>query len=236
MSTLHRLEYILKGVRRCESEKNDKKSERLPITPPILRSIKRVWERRAQDPDTVMLWAACCLAFFGFLRIGEMTVPGDNGYDPTAHLSIQDVAVDNPSCPGVVRVRIKQSKTDPFRKGIDLFLGKTSADLCPVSALLRYLVVRGKKAGQLFMFASGLPLTRQRFVTRVREALQEEGLDEAKYCGHSFRIGAATTAAAKGFEDSVIKMLGRWRSLAYLQYIKIPRSELAYYSRLLYAP
>jgi len=139
-----------------------------------------------------------------------MTVPGDNGFDPTAHLSVQDVAVDDPSCPGVVRVRIKQSKTDPFR--------------------------RGKKAGPLFMFASGLPLTRQRFVTRVREALQEAGLDEAKYCGHSFRIGAATTAAAKGFEDSVIKTLGRWRSLAYLQYIKIPRSELAYYSRLLCAP
>ncbi len=187
-----------------------------------------------QDPDT---WAACCLAFFGFLWIGEMTEPGDNGYDPTAHLSVHDVAVDDPSCPGVVRVRIKQSKTDPFQKGIDLFLGKTSAVLCPVSALLRYLVVRGKKAGPLFMFSSGLPLmTRQRFVTRVREALQEAGLDEAKYCGHSCRIGAATTAAAKGFEDSVIKTLGRWRSLAYLQYIKIPRNELAYYSRLLCAP
>ncbi len=41
-SMLHRLEYILKGVKRCESEKNNKKSERLPITPPILRSKESV--------------------------------------------------------------------------------------------------------------------------------------------------------------------------------------------------
>ena len=163
-------------------------------------------------------------------------MPSDREYDPAVHLGRQDLAVDNPKHPGVIRVRIKQSKTDPFRKGVDLFLGRTSSDLCPVTALLRYLVVRGAKEGPLFMFSKGSFLTRQRFVTKVREALQKTGLEEAKYNGHSFRIGAATTAAAKGLEDSTIKTLGRWRSLAYLQYIKIPRHELAYYSKVLASP
>jgi len=67
----------------------------------------------------------------------------------------------------------------------------------------------------------------------VREALQKAGVDQSRYCGHSFRIGAATTAAAKGMEDSIIKTLGRWNSLAYLQYVKIPRDQLASYSSLL---
>ena len=35
--------------------------------------------------------------------------------------------------------------------------------------------------------------------------------------------------AAKGMEDS-IKILERWESVAYLQYIKIPRQQLAVYS------
>ena len=42
------------------------------------------------------------------------------------------------------------------------------------------------------------------------------------YAGHSRRIGAATTAAARGLEDSTIQMLCRWKSLAYLEYIRIP--------------
>ena len=41
-------------------------------------------------------------------------------------------------------------------------------------------------------------------------------MEHEKYSGHSFRIGAATTAAAKGIEDCIIKILGWWESLAYL--------------------
>ncbi len=70
----------------------------------------------------------------------------------------------------------------------------------------------------------------------VRQALQQAGVDHSKYNGHSFRIGAATTAAAKGIEDSLIQTLGRWESLAYLQYVQIPKEYLAGYSSVLAAP
>ena len=199
----------------------------------ILRRIKAVWEPSASDPDVVMLWAACCLNFFGFLRSGEMTVPSDSAYDPSVHLSYKDIAVDDLANPQTVSVFIKQSKTDPFRRGINLFLGRTSSDLCPVMALLNYLVVRGPREGSLFMFSDGRLLTRQQLVEAVRRALGKAGLDPSKYCGLSFRIGAATAAAERGMKDSVIKTLGRWRSLAYLEYIRIPREQLAHYSRLL---
>ena len=113
------------------------------------------------------------------------------------HLNLSDIALDHKSHPSLVRVTIKKSKTDPFRKGVNIFVGRTGTDICPVAALLDYL---------------RRMLTRQRFVDRVRDGLAEIGVDQAAYCGHSFRIGAATTAAAKGIEDCIIKMLGRWES------------------------
>ena len=64
-------------------------------------------------------------------------------FDNSVHLGFGDVAIDNPSSPSFVRVRIKQSKTDPFRRGVDLFLGLTHTDLCPVATILGYLVVWG---------------------------------------------------------------------------------------------
>jgi hypothetical protein len=76
-----------------------------------------------------------CLAFFGFLRVGELTSPDDASYDLSVHLSFADIAVDDPFRPSFVRVAIKQSETDPFRRGVDLFLGRTGNDLCPVGAI-----------------------------------------------------------------------------------------------------
>ena len=230
---LHRLHYTLRGVKRCEGERGETSRERLPISPEILRKIKAVWDQGTPGPDQIMLWAACCLAFFGFLRAGELTVPGDGSFDSTTHLGREDLAVDNPADPAVLQLRLKASKTDPFRKGVFLYIGKGAPDLCPVSAILSYLLVRGRREGPLFMFSDGRFLTRQRFVAAVRDALKVAGIECSKYCGHSFRIGAATTAATRGMEDGLIKTLGRWKSLAYLEYIKIPRQQLASYSSLL---
>ena len=53
---------------------------------------------------------------------------------------------------------------------------------------------------------------------------------------HSFRIGAATTAALQGMHESLIKTLGRWESSAYLTYIKTSRPTLAAVASSLMAP
>ena len=70
-------------------------------------------------------------------------------------------------------------------------------------------------------------------MAEVKKALQLAGADASDFNGHSFRIGAASTAAANGMEDSLVKTLGRWESDAYQRYIKIPREELANYSLML---
>ena len=82
-------------------------------------------------------------------------------------------------------------------------------------------------SGPLIQFSDGRILTRKRFVDFVHAGLKKADTDDRSYSGCSFRIGAATAAAKKGIEDAIIKTLGRWESLAYLEYIKVPRSQLA---------
>ena len=95
-------------------------------------------------------------------------------------------------------------------------------------ALLTYLAVRkGHDAGPLFQLKDGRPLTKPAFVDRIKETLTKAGIDRSSYAGHSFRIGAATSAAAARVEDSMIQMLGRWKSSAYLVYVRVPREHLA---------
>lgn len=224
---LSRLECVLKGLKRQQAHRRTPTNPRLPITPDILRSLKQLWDPKAGDLDTAMLWAACTLGFFGFLRCGEFTCQSKQAYDPGCHLSLGDVAIDQPVNPSLMRVTLKQSKTDPFRQGVDIFLGATGTSLCPVMAMVAYLAIREKSAGPLFVRGNGSPLTRAFLVESLKGALRQCGVDPTKYNGHSFRIGAATTAAACGIPEATIKMLGRWQSSAYTLYIQTPRAQLA---------
>jgi len=223
------LEYVSKGVKKMTACRSAR--PRLPITPSILRQLRQFWQTLPNRHDALMLWAAACMCFFGFLRAGEVVIPSASGYDSSVHLSQGDVRVDNTARPQYLEVRIKASKTDPFRKGVSVYLGKGCEDLCPVTAILNYMVQRGSVAGPFFQFSNGNVLTRERFVTAVRSALAATGFNSSHYAGHSFRIGAATTAAQRGIQDSLIKTLGRWESSAYTVYIRTPRETLCSVAR-----
>lgn len=172
-----------------------------------------------------MLWAAFCLGFFGFLRAGEFTCPPHAVLAPEV-LTAEDVAVDSHVDPAHMTVHLKQSKTDPFGAGFTLHLGRTGEVLCPVAAMLGYLALRPPGPGFLFRFRDGSTLSRPRLCTELRRALALTGIDTAGFSGHSFRIGAATTAASVGISDSLIQMLGRWKSAAFLEYIRTDQSHL----------
>ena len=167
------------------------------------------------DYNQVMLWAACCLGFFGFLRAGEFTV--NSPFDPKFHLIPQDLQVDSLVDPKSIRVFVKCSKTDPFRQGCFIYIGKNSSSM--------YLHLRGPAAGPLFINRDGSPLTRNAVSASIQSMLKTAGIP-GQFSGHSFRIGAATTAAEKGVADHMIKMLGRWSSDAYQRYIRTPVSAI----------
>ena len=153
-------------------------------------------------------WAACCIGFFAFLRSGEFTCSSWSFYDSST-VSLCDVSIDSHSNPTMVHLTIKQSKTDVFGVGVTIHLGKTGSILRPVSSLLAYLAICPATPGPLFLLRSGVPLSKEILVRAVRSALSSTGIDASLFHGHSFRIGAATTASYAGLPDSTIKMLGR---------------------------
>ena len=85
--------------------------------------------------------------------------------------------------------------------------------VCPVTTLLDisvlgYLAICPKRSGPLFIFQDGSTLSRERLVSSLRQVLLDVGVNTAQYSRHSFRIGAATTAAKLGVPDSLIKKMG----------------------------
>ena len=107
-------------------------------------------------------------AFFGFLRSGEFTV--DQVYNKNVHLSLQDLVfyLDRAD------LTLKQSKTDPFRKGVTITLYATSNYLCPRSALLNYLKSKNSKfltsrqaESPLILMLDDQALTRKYFIDKL---------------------------------------------------------------------
>jgi len=86
------LQCLFRGIKRHQGSN-------LPQHQPVTADLMSVLHRSLDldNPDNVMLWAACSLEFFGFLRVGEFTVNGP--FDPALHLTLADVQVDSPTNP-----------------------------------------------------------------------------------------------------------------------------------------
>ncbi|XP_038056044.1 uncharacterized protein LOC119728036 [Patiria miniata] len=73
--------------------------------------------------------------------------------------------------------------------------GNGIENMCPVQAMEKYLVRRPAAKGPLFCHANGAPLTQYQFGAVLRRVLHHAGVPPLQHGTHSFRIGAATTAA-----------------------------------------
>ena len=173
-----------------------------------------------------MIWAAFTLAFFAFLRCSEFTYPGTNQFRPRFDLSTDCVSF-HPSLasPQQMSVFLKASKTDVYRQGHTLVIACCPSPVCAVTAMRNYFLA-ARPRGPLFSFQSGRLLTRSAVVHLLRDSSRHAGLPYKSLKGHSFRIGAASTAAAAGLPDWLIKVLGRWSSDCYQLYIRTPRNVL----------
>lgn len=83
-----------------------------------------------------------------------------------------------------------------------------------------YFQLAAPPSGPLFSFQSGRLLTRSAVISLLRDIVRLVGLPFHSLKGNTFHIGAASTAAAVGLPDWLIKIMGRWSSDCYQLYIR----------------
>ena len=136
-------------------------------------------------------------------------------------------------------LRLPPSKTDYiFRQGCDVTIAANYDQLlCPVKALLRHWELAPLKDGYapLFQHGDGTPVTYEQLQPVIDACCRASGMNAESFKPHSFRIGAATTAALLGIPAHAIKVLGRWRSVAYQIYTKVTPERFSSFSRSLLA-
>ena len=198
MGEMTQLEYVLKGLKR-KSQTTSR--TRLPITLDILKRMRQVWQHHSAPGDAVMLWAAAtmCCFFFGFLRSGEVTMSGDRGFDSTRHLVFGDVRLSSYQDPQFVVVQIKASKMDPHRQGVSIYLGRTQGDLCPVAAVLSYMVQRGD-TGRALLHLQGQQATCKGTICRCSlEGTDNRRLQCLAVCGTQLPHRSGNNSGTAGY-------------------------------------
>ena len=111
-------------------------------------------------------------------------MPTHSAFQSHTLLAWEDVSVDSVQKIKILKFHLKVSKRDQFGNGIDIFLGHIKSPMCPVSAALSYMAIRGPAPGPSFHFQDGTPLTKSRFVMAVRDVLGQMDLDQSLYAGH----------------------------------------------------
>ncbi|VDI08973.1 Hypothetical predicted protein [Mytilus galloprovincialis] len=184
---------------------NRPKDVRLPITRDLLSKIYNVLPAVCHnDFETKLFQASFSLAFFGFLRVGELTADHKHASTQSHAIEYNDIKINLSS----IEIRLRSSKTDQCCTGTTIVIDVRPGDVCAVFALRNYLKVRPNVAGQLFCHFDGTPVTRYQFSGVLKKSLNVLGLSQGKYSSHSFRIGAATSAAMNGLSDSEIQAMG----------------------------
>lgn len=194
---------------------------RLPITRPVLHELVRSLTSTNSSATKRTLYSAMFLtAFYGFFRIGELATKTTKGSDDVVQYEDIRFLTRNGQIQ-MVKITIRKFKHNANRLPFDILIERdTSAAFCPVQSILNYCQHRGHKPGPLFCLTDSNPITISMFNTALTRCLTFCGLDTTRYKSHSFRIGAACFAAEKGFSDSQIRSLGRWKSDAFKRYIR----------------
>jgi hypothetical protein len=209
--------FLVKKVLAGVSKSIPSRDLRAPITPSLLLSLVNSCPFISKSQyNSDLMSAMYLLAFHAFLRIGEITVNQSKSSNPNL-IQLHQISLSNDQAV-LTFSAFKHHHGPP----VTLVIQSHHSSACPVSHLCRYITVRGPSAGPLFQFPNGTPVSRNFFLKQLSASLAWSNCSSQFIKSHSFRIGAATAAAASGHSEESIQRMGRWKSTAFKKYIRIP--------------
>lgn len=216
------LRHVVRGISRTTTKA---RRTRKPLTVDKLKATLKYAEKVTGSVyDGACMKAALAMGVYLLLRVGELVSPRTTGHNKMKGLCVKDVEfLPSFAKPNRMVVTIKNSKNDPFRNGAKLTVWANGSKTCPVKLTKQWLRIRGRQdeEGALFTLNSGKLLTRSTLQKWMRAALTLAGYKGEEHSCHSLRAGGAESLAAAGFDGSVIQVLGRWASDAFLLYLKL---------------
>jgi len=221
-----RIDWALRGLNNIQASRRTR-PPRPPITLPMMRALRLHLDHA--NPFDACVWAMCACAFFGLMRFGEVSVKSRSDFSSARNLTRADghFIADADGRP-YLKLSLPMAKTAAAGEIQDILLVEQkdvdgSADLCPIAALHNLArVVPAAPQDPLFSWRDRMghirPMVKTRALERINSILSAWGWGTA--FGHSFRIGGASWFLSKGASPEVVRIQGRWKSLAYEAYIR----------------
>ena len=192
-----------------------------PVTPQLLLDLFPYVQ--FTDPRELVAWVATVVNFYTLSHKSNYLPDSGKKFDPHQHLTRGNLS----KVGGMYFVRTRYAKNIQFKQQeltIPLMVNPDKR-VCPVYWLdymcweipvgpsdPAYTVPRGN---------GKFALSYSQYTAVFRKWLAQAGYPAKKYSTHSLRRGGATWAARTGLPPHIIKMMGAWRSQAYLRYIEL---------------
>ena len=209
--------FLIKKLLTCHRKKDKPPQIRKPITEHCLQKLVTSLKTSGSTKYDKRLYTALfTIMYHAALRASEVCVtPHANHTLKSTQLEI--IQTHKGPAIKIKFLSYKHSQGQPT----PLIIYSSKGITCPVKAYQTYLRMQQRPSqGSAFKNRDSSPLSRQQLANVLHEILHSLNLKPSDYNTHSFRIGKATDMAKLGYSYAQIAMLGRWKSNAFLKYIK----------------
>lgn len=213
------MDALLKGAARLAPDSSKRKA-RQPYTPEFITKVGEQLD--LNTPLDASVFACLTDGFYSVARVGELTVPRLDAFDPAQHVTPANLRMEtNQSGMETTVLHVPKTKAAPI-EGEDIFWSRQHGPTDPCEALANHRRINNpSNTDHLFAYLHKgrlRPLTKNAFIKRVAQAARAAGLEPLQ--GHGIRIGATLHYLLRGVPMEAMKVMGRWSSDAFMRYLR----------------